>query len=82
MEQKTYNDSVTVHACAEAVYAVVSDIERTGQWSPTCVRCEWDDPSKTGVGATFTGYNETASRRWQTTSTVIAADPGRLEGPD
>lgn len=76
MEQKTYNDSVTVQASAEAVYAVVSDIGRTGEWSPTCVRCEWDDPSQTGVGATFTGYNEAASRSWQTTSTVIAADPG------
>ncbi len=76
MEQKTYSDSVTVQASAEAVYALVSDIGRTGEWSPTCVRCEWDNPSHTGVGAAFTGYNETGSRSWQTTSTVISADPG------
>lgn len=76
MQQRTYSDSITVHAPAQAVYELVSDISRTGEWSPTCVRCEWDDPAWTGVGATFTGYNETPSRSWQTTSTVIAAEPG------
>ncbi len=76
MEPNTHIQSITVHAPPQAVYSVVSDIGRTGEWSPTCVRCEWDDPAQTGVGATFTGYNETASRKWQTTSTVIAADPG------
>jgi hypothetical protein len=29
------------------------------------------------VGATFTGHNETPVRRWSTTSTVVAATPGR-----
>lgn len=76
MQQKTHSDSVTIDVPAEVVYAVVSDIGRTGEWSPTCARCEWDDPQQRGVGATFTGYNETSSRTWQTTSTIIAADPG------
>lgn len=77
MEQLSHSDSVTIHASSSQVYELVSDIARTGQWSPTCARCEWDDPARQGVGATFTGYNETPSRTWQTTSTVIAADPGR-----
>ncbi|MGB3828579.1 MAG: SRPBCC family protein [Ornithinimicrobium sp.] len=77
MPQRTHSESITVSAPAQRVYDLVSDIARTGEWSPTCSRCEWDDPERTGVGATFTGYNETPSRRWQTTSTVVAADPGR-----
>ncbi|MGB3761812.1 MAG: SRPBCC family protein [Ornithinimicrobium sp.] len=75
MAELTHSDSILVRASPEAVYNVVSDVTRTGEWSPTCVRCEWDDPDQTGAGATFTGYNETASRSWQTTSTVIAAEP-------
>ncbi|MGC1206968.1 MAG: SRPBCC family protein [Ornithinimicrobium sp.] len=77
MEQLSHSETVTIEASTEAVYDLVSDIARTGQWSPTCVRCEWDDPAETGVGATFTGYNETPSRSWQTTSTVIAAERSR-----
>lgn len=76
MQQKTHSDSVTIDVPAERIYAVVSDIGRTGEWSPTCARCEWDDPERRGVGATFTGYNETSARAWQTTSMIIAADPG------
>ncbi len=76
MQQRTHSDSVTVHASAQAVYELISDIGRTGEWSPTCVGCEWDDPDRRGVGATFTGYNEASSRSWQTTSTIIVADPG------
>ncbi|MGB6022910.1 MAG: SRPBCC family protein [Ornithinimicrobium sp.] len=74
MQELTHSDSVLVRASPAAVYNVVSDVTRTGEWSPTCVRCEWDDPDQVGPGATFTGYNETATRSWQTTSTVIAAD--------
>ncbi len=77
MQQLSHGDSVTVRASPAEVYELVSDIGRTGEWSPTCVRCEWDDPAQTGAGATFTGYNETPSRAWQTTSTVIAAEAGR-----
>lgn len=75
MQELTHSDTVIVQAPRDSVYALVSDVPRTGEWSPTCVRCQWDDPSRTGVGATFTGYNETAERSWQTTSTVIAAEP-------
>lgn len=63
-------------APAEAVYALVSDVTRTGQWSTTCRSCEWEDPSERGVGARFVGHNETPDRRWSTTSTVVAATPG------
>lgn len=73
----THRVTVVVDAPAESVYALVSDVTRTGEWSPTCRSCEWEDPTRRGVGARFTGHNQTAVRRWSTTSTVVAAVPGR-----
>lgn len=69
--------SVWVPTAPDAVYALVSDVTRTGRWSPTCRACRWTDPGQRGVGATFEGDNQTPKRRWTTLSTVIEADPGR-----
>ncbi|WP_151526967.1 SRPBCC family protein [Serinicoccus kebangsaanensis] len=73
----THRTSLDVDAPAQTVYALVSDVTRTGEWSPTCRSCEWDDPAQQGVGAQFSGHNETTERRWSTRSTVVAAVPGR-----
>lgn len=75
-EQLAHSDSIQIDASPEEVYAVVSDITRTGEWSPVCRRAEWAEEGRTGVGAQFLGHNESGERRWTTTSTVIAADPG------
>ena len=75
--QRRFSDSITVAASPQALYALVSDVTRTGEWSPICRRCEWDDPDRTGVGARFTGFNETPQRSWQTRCTVVTAEPGR-----
>lgn len=69
-------DSITVVATPEQVYALVSDVTRTGEWSVQTERAAWDGQER-GVGATFTGHNRTAEREWTTVSTVVAADPGR-----
>lgn len=74
-----FTDAGTIHVAAtpEAVYAVVSDVTRTGEWSPICVACEWDDGDGPRVGARFTGHNRKPDREWSTTSEVVAAEPGR-----
>lgn len=73
-----HQESVTVEASAEAVYDVVSDITRTGEWSPVCTSCWWDDEGDAGqVGAWFTGRNELPNRTWETRSEVVAAERGR-----
>lgn len=70
--------SVDVAAPAEAVYALVSDVRRMGEWSPECVRCAWlGGADRAVVGARFRGHNRIGVRRWSTTSTVVSADPGR-----
>ncbi len=76
---RSFQDSVTVEASPETVYDLVSDITRTGDWSPVCRSCWWDDEVEAGqVGAWFTGHNELSHRTWQTRSEVVAAERGRV----
>jgi hypothetical protein len=75
---RTHQESITVNASAEALYDLVSDISRTGEWSPVCTACWWDDEASAGqVGAWFTGRNELPHRTWETRSEVVAAERGR-----
>lgn len=71
-----HSESIRVDRTPEEVYALVSDITRTAEWSQQCVKCTWDDGDGPAVGATFTGTNEVPGRTWTTQSTVVAADPG------
>lgn len=75
---RRYQESVTVLAPAEALYDMVSDITRTGEWSPVCTSCWWDEEAQAGqVGAWFTGHNELPDRTWETRSEVVVAERGR-----
>ena len=75
---RQHQESVTVQASAETLYDLVSDITRTGEWSPVCTSCWWDDEHSAGqVGAWFTGRNELPHRTWETRSQVVAAERGR-----
>lgn len=58
------------------VYDVISDVARTGEWSPECRGCEWVDHRR-GVGARFKGRNRSGVVRWSRLVEVVAADPGR-----
>ena len=67
-----------IAAPAEALYRLVSDITRTGEWSPENVGGRWlGVATGPAVGARFRGSNRRGFRRWSTTCTVVAADPGR-----
>jgi hypothetical protein len=75
---RQHQESVTVQASAETLYDLVSDITRTGEWSPVCTSCWWDDEDSAGqVDAWFTGRNELPHRTWETRSQVVAAERGR-----
>lgn len=75
---RTHQESVTVEASAEGLYDLVSDITRTGEWSPVCTSCWWDQGAEAGrVGAWFTGRNELPHRTWETRSVVVVAERGR-----
>lgn len=63
---------------AETLYDLISDITRTGEWSPVCASCWWEDDGDAGqAGAWFTGRNELPYRTWETRSQVVVAERGR-----
>ena len=81
MSKRKLNDSVSIEIAAspDAVYALVSDITRMGDWSPECVECAWTKGA-TGpaVGAKFKAKNKGGrGPGWANTPTVTVADPGR-----
>lgn len=76
----TFADSIHVEADPASVYAVVSDVTRTGEWSPTCQECWWDEGQGPRAGAWFTGRNVVPEREWTTRSQVVVADPGAAFG--
>lgn len=73
--------NVESSASPMAVYDLVSDVRRMGEWSPECRTCQWIG-SATGpaVGARFKGSNRRGLARWSTKPRVIAADPGHEFG--
>jgi uncharacterized protein YndB with AHSA1/START domain len=73
---ETGKATVHVAAPAEAVYDLVADITRMGEWSPECVRTEWLGEPGT-VGSRFKGWNRRGLVRWSTTAEVLAAERGK-----
>ena len=75
----TASRSIDIAAPPEVVYDLVSDVTRTGEWSPECRSCEWvDEPGQ--VGSRFKGHNRSGPARWTTTAKVVTADRPRAFG--
>ena len=71
------SSSIDIDAPPLQVYALVSDVTRTGEWSPECVSCHWlGAATQAEVNARFRGTSRNGWRRWSTTSTIRAAQPG------
>ena len=78
MENVTGQASVVVHADADRVWSMVTDVTRMGEWSPETERAEWlDGATGPAVGARFKGYNRRGRSKWSTTCEVIESEPGR-----
>jgi hypothetical protein len=69
---------VEIEGAADALYDLVSDVTRMGEWSPETTRCRWiDGASGPEVGARFRGTNRKGLALWATKVQVVVADPGR-----
>ncbi len=72
---------IQIEAGAEEVYDLISDITRTGEWSPECLAASWIDSEPGTVGGRFVGSNfernaETGQEwRWEMACEVIEASP-------
>jgi hypothetical protein len=77
MDNPYHSDSLVIARSPEALYDMVSDVTRMGEWSPICTACWWDEGNSPSVGAWFTGRNELPERTWETRSEVVAAERGQ-----
>jgi hypothetical protein len=77
---------VDVDRPPDEVYAVVSDLRRSGEWSTECTGGSWVSGEPATVGAVFRGDNfragdvvswaPVARGHWSTEAQVVAAEPG------
>lgn len=70
--------SVHVDASPDAVYAVLTDLERLPLLSPENQRCEFlGDSSAIEIGARFRGYNKAGDYEWHADCVVTELEPAR-----
>ena len=77
MSENHLSHSILVDATPEAVYDLVTDVTRTGEWSPVCRAAWWEEGQGPRAGDWFGGRNEIPGRTWETRSQVVVADRGR-----
>lgn len=78
-DEPTYDLGTSTHVAAppNAVYEIISDITRMGEWSPECTGGEWKRGAPGTVGASFEGHNRLGDQTWTAECEVVSADPGR-----
>ena len=70
-------EKIEVSAAPEVVYDLVSDMNRMGDWSPECRKCEWiGGAGGPEVGAEFLGHNQIGPYRWSVGGKVVTAERG------
>lgn len=81
MQQELDHDSVSLHMSATpgAVYALVSDVTRTPEFSPEIIECTWlDGATGPAVGVRFKARNKVPSRpSWPNKPVITAAEAGK-----
>lgn len=70
---------VTVAAPVDAVWDVIRDVTRVGEWSHECVGAKWVGGAGAAVaGARFRGRNRAGLFRWGRVCEVVSAEPHEL----
>ena len=81
MKQALDHDSVTMdmEASPDELYALISDVTRTPEFSPEILECTWlDGATGPAVGARFKARNKVPNRpSWHNKPVVTVADPAR-----
>src|ERR1051326_3987451 len=78
--------SIAINASPEAVYDLVSDLPRMGEWSPENIGGEWQNGGSGKGGHRFIGHKRAGERTWSAPVLVTVAERGRcfefVIGPD
>jgi len=69
--------SIDIQASPEAVYDLISNLPRMGQWSPENIGGEWQNGGSGKVGDRFLGHNRAGERAWSVPVMVTVAERGR-----
>lgn len=69
--------SIEIQASPEAVYDLISDLPRIGEWSPENTGGEWQDGGRGQVGDRFLGHNRAGERTWSAPVTITVAARGQ-----
>lgn len=69
--------SSEINASPEAVYDLISDLPRMGEWSPENIGGAWQDGGSGKVGDRYVGHNQVGDRSWSVPVMVTAAARGR-----
>jgi Hemerythrin HHE cation binding domain/Polyketide cyclase / dehydrase and lipid transport len=77
--QKQGHIEVDVDAAPDAVWEVVRDVTRIGEWSHECVGAEWlDGATKAVPGVRFRGRNRNGIWRWGRLCEIVDVQPSEL----
>lgn len=72
--QPLIQESIEIDAPLSAVWDIVSDLRRMGQWSPQCVRM-WVIGEEVKPGTRTINLNRQGWKRWPTTAKVVVFEP-------
>jgi hypothetical protein len=70
--------SVTIAADPAAVYALITDLPTMAALAAEVETMEWYRGDRAEPGCAFKGHNANGRKKWTTTCTVTAAEPGRV----
>jgi hypothetical protein len=74
--QARHEASIEIGAEPEAVYDLVSDVCRMGEWSPENLGADWVDGGTGKLGDWFDRHNKVGEREWTRACEVARADRG------
>lgn len=71
------SEEVLVAAPPDAVWDLIADVTRMGEWSPETTAAWWlGGATEAGVAVRFKGRNKRGRMRWATTCEITAANRG------
>ena len=72
-----HEETIDISAAPDAVYALVSDLPRMGEWSPENRGGRWAEGCSGQVGDVFHGDNKIGDREWTVECNITVAEPGQ-----